>query len=163
MYAKNLSLSFGTSVIYDNANFNLLARDKVGIVGVNGAGKTTLFRILTGNIQPDSGVIDFGGKTVSYLPQQIKFETGDITVWDFLLSGRPINELQNKLQQLYIKIADNPDDVDIANMISETQERLEYDNCYSAEDELLEIISNMVLYFFLHFSFSFFLPFFTIS
>ena len=40
MKAVNLSLSFGTSVIYDAAEFSLLPRDKVGIVGVNGAGGT---------------------------------------------------------------------------------------------------------------------------
>lgn len=41
-------MSFGTTVIYDNAEFNLLPRDHVGIVGVNGAGKTTLFKVLIG-------------------------------------------------------------------------------------------------------------------
>lgn len=39
-------MSFGTTVIYDNAEFNLLLRDHVDIVGVNGAGKTTLFKVL---------------------------------------------------------------------------------------------------------------------
>ena len=54
MRAENLSLSFGTTVIYENAEFSLSPRDKVGIVGVNGAGKTTLFRLMTGQIQPDA-------------------------------------------------------------------------------------------------------------
>lgn len=143
MKAVNLSLSFGTNVIYDAAEFSLLPRDKVGIVGVNGAGKTTLFKIITGQIIPDTGYIDTNNANISYLPQQIEISDPEITVWNFLITGRPIAELEDKLKVLYEKIADNPDDQDIMNQISETQERLEYYNYYHAEDELLEIIENM--------------------
>ena len=143
MKAENLSLSFGTNIIYNSAEFNLLPRDKVGVVGVNGAGKTTLFKIILGKIQPDTGYIDTNNANISYLPQQIEFTTPDITVWDFLLSGRPIAELEEKLKDLYQKIADEPDNQEILDKISETQERLEYYNFYHAEDELLEIIENM--------------------
>ena len=143
MKAVNLSLSFGTNVIYDNAEFNLLPRDKVGIVGVNGAGKTTLFKIILGQIIPDSGYIDTNNANISYLPQQIEITKPDITVWDFLITGRPIAELEAKLNTLYEQIANNPDDQNVMNQISQTQERLEYYNYYHAEDELLEIIDNM--------------------
>jgi len=143
MYARNLTLSFGTTPIYDNAEFNIAPRDKCGIVGVNGAGKTTLFRLITNEIQPDSGTINLDNANIGYLPQQIKFTTPDITVWDFLMSGRPIGQLQEKLNNLYTCLAENPDDDAIATAISQTQERLEHYNVYNAEDELLEIISNM--------------------
>lgn len=143
MHIENLTLSFGTTPIYDAAEFNLNSRDKVGVVGVNGAGKTTLFRILTGQITPDSGRIDTGDANFGYLPQQIEITTPDITVWDFLLSGRPITELESELQKLYQDLADNPSDEHISDKISQTQERLEYYDYYNAEDTLLSIIENM--------------------
>lgn len=143
MHARNLSLSFGATPIYDNAEFNIAPRDKCGIVGVNGAGKTTLFRLITNEIQPDCGIINLDNANIGYLPQQIRFTTPDTTVWDFLMSGRPIAELQDKLNNLYTRLADNPDDDAIVTEISQTQERLEHYNVYNAEDELLEIISNM--------------------
>lgn len=143
MHIENLTLSFGTTPIYDAAEFNLNSRDKVGVVGVNGAGKTTLFRILTGQITPDSGRIDTGGANFGYLPQQIEITTPDITVWDFLLSGRPITELESELQKLYQDLADNPSDEHISDKISQIQERLEYYDYYNAEDTLLSIIENM--------------------
>ena len=115
MYARNLSLSFGTTPIYDDAEFNISPRDKCGIIGVNGAGKTTLFRLITGDILPDAGVINTDNANIGYLPQQIKFDNPDITVWEFLLSGRPIYELQNKLNDLYKAIAQNPDDENVAD------------------------------------------------
>ena len=48
MRASHLYLSFGTEIIYDDAEFILTNTDKAGIVGVNGAGKTTLFKLLLG-------------------------------------------------------------------------------------------------------------------
>ncbi len=144
MQVRNLSLSFGSTVIYDNAEFNLNPRDKVGVVGVNGAGKSTLFNILLEKIKPDAGYIDKSDtKNIGYLPQIIEIDTPDITVWDFLVQGRPINELNNQLVMLYSDLANNPDDENIAEKISYIQDRLEYYNCYTAENELLEIIENM--------------------
>ena len=143
MKAVNLSLSFGSNVIYDNAEFNLLPRDKVGIVGVNGAGKTTLFKIILGQIQPDAGYIDINNANIAYLPQQVEISDPDITVWDFLITGRPIAILENKLKTLYEQIAATPDDLDIMQQISQTQEQLEHYDYYNAETQLLEIIDNM--------------------
>lgn len=143
MRAHGLSLTFGTTVIYDNAEFNLLPRDHVGIVGVNGAGKTTLFRVLIGAQQLDGGKIDTDGARLGYLPQLIELDDADITVWDFLLSGRPIARLESELQNLYIKLADTPDDENISKQISDTQHELEYYDVYNAEDQLLNMIENM--------------------
>ena len=143
MHAYGLSLSFGTNVIYNNAEFNLNPRDKVGVVGVNGAGKTTLFKIILGQITPDAGHIDLDGARIGYLPQTIEISTPDTTVWDFLTTGRPIAELESKLHRLYEQIAAAPDDENVQSEIDRIQSEMDYDECYTAEDTLLEIIENM--------------------
>ncbi len=143
MNVKNLSLSFGTQVIYDAAEFNLGPRDHAGIIGVNGAGKSTLLNILSGRIMPDTGKIDTGGARMGYLPQIIEIDTPDITVWEFLLSGRPIAKLNSDLQDLYIKLADAPEDEQLADKISYVQHELDYYDAYGAEDALLALIENM--------------------
>jgi len=143
MHARNLSLSFGTQTIYDAAEFNIGPRDHVGVVGVNGAGKSTLFKIMIGNITPDTGYIDMGGRRIGYLAQTIDLPDYDISVWDFLTSGRPISELNNKLHDLYVRLADNPDDEKIADEISNVQHELEYYDVYNAEDALLSMIEFM--------------------
>ena len=143
MHIKNLTLSFGTQIIYDNAELSLGRRDHAGIVGVNGAGKSTLLNILIGRITPDAGKIDTGGARMGYLPQVIEIATPDLTVWDYLLTGRPIEELNHRLQELYIKLADVPDDKNIADEIATTQHELDYYDVYNAEDALLTLIENM--------------------
>lgn len=145
MRARNLSLSFGTTVVYDDASFDIGPRDHVGIVGVNGAGKTTLFKIITGQLAPDSGHIDTGRDRIGYLTQTVEINNSDITVWDYLLSGRPIADLEQKLSDLYMRLADNPDDETIAQQISDTQHELDYYDAYNAENAALELIENMGL------------------
>lgn len=143
MNANNLCLSFGSEVIYDNAEFRLSPRDKCGIVGVNGAGKTTLFRMITGEITPDAGEIRTDHARIGYLAQTIDINAMEATVWDYLLSGRPIAALERELQTHYEKIADDPDNPDAATNIARIQSELERLDCYRAEDALLELIDNM--------------------
>lgn len=143
MHARNLSLSFGTQTVYNSAEFNIGARDHVGIIGVNGAGKSTLFNIITGRIAPDAGYVDTGGARIGYLAQTIDIQNQEISVFDFLMSGRPIAELNARMTELYIALAENPDNEKIADDIAKTQHELEYYDAYCAENALLAMIENM--------------------
>ncbi len=58
--AKHLSKRYGDRVILDDFNYNFARYEKLGIVGNNGCGKTTFLKLLTGEEQPDSGVIEVG-------------------------------------------------------------------------------------------------------
>ena len=122
MRAENLCLSFGTNVIYDNVEFNIPRRAKCGIVGVNGAGKTTLFKIILGQITPDYGNVYTDGASIGYLPQVIEIKNPDVTVWDFIASARPIKQIESQLHDLYVMLAQNPDDTDVQNKINAVQE-----------------------------------------
>ena len=67
----NLSLAFGEQELFRNLNWHIRQGDRVGLVGPNGAGKTTLFRLLTGQIEPDAGVVQRGRDlSIGYLPQE---------------------------------------------------------------------------------------------
>lgn len=64
-----ISYSVSDKKILDNITHSL-TRGVVGLVGENGAGKTTLFKIIHGELRPDSGTVDTHGESVGYLPQQ---------------------------------------------------------------------------------------------
>lgn len=50
---KNLHLSYGTKVLFNDANINIHAGDRIGLLGLNGRGKSSLFKILTDDVSPD--------------------------------------------------------------------------------------------------------------
>lgn len=146
MKATNMSLAFNLETIYENASFNIEELDKVGVVGVNGAGKTTLFKVILKEIELDSGCVSINNqKRIGYLPQEIVLDNKDTTVFDYLMSARPIEKLNNKLIRLYNEVAVSKDDDQnkILKQISKTQELLEYYDVYNAENSMLEIVKNM--------------------
>ena len=151
MEIKDLTLSFGVQKIFNDINLNIPENEKVGIVGVNGAGKTTFFKVLLGLISPDSGKIRFKNNIrKGWLPQVISDEVPsmDITVFDFLLSGRPLIQLNEKLQQIYEQIAIEQSENkqrELFNKVDKLQNKLEYWNFYSSDTELLKIISGMAI------------------
>ena len=145
MIGENISLAFNLEKIYEDASFIINEFDKVGVVGVNGAGKTTLFKVILNELDLDSGKIKIGNKRIGYLPQEIEIPYEDITVFDYIMSARPIEKLNKKLIKLYDEVAKT--DIErqnkILKQISKTQEMLEYYDCYNAENIMLEIIANM--------------------
>jgi ATP-binding cassette subfamily F protein uup len=60
MEADRISKSFGERAVVSAFSTRIIRGDRVGIVGANGAGKTTLIRMLTGELEPDSGTVRLG-------------------------------------------------------------------------------------------------------
>lgn len=146
MKIDNLSLSFGTAEVYKNFTVEFNQNDKVGIIGVNGAGKTTLFKLILGELTPDAGTITVSSK-IGYLPQVIEdnFDK-EMSVFDYLLSARPIKELENKLTNLYEQIATEKNEHNLKKYmkdITKVEDELTYYEQYNAESELLKIIAGM--------------------
>lgn len=146
MKIDNLSLSFGTAEVYKNLTIEFNQNDKVGIIGVNGAGKTTLFKLILGELTPDTGTITVSSK-IGYLPQVIEDNFNkEMSVFDYLLSARPIKELENKLTNLYEQIATEKNEHNLKKYmkdITKVEDELTYYEQYNAESELLKIIAGM--------------------
>lgn len=71
---QDLSISFDGKQIFDNLNFIVNDKEKVGLIGRNGCGKTTLFKILSGKIKDYEGKISIPkGYKVGYLEQHLQF------------------------------------------------------------------------------------------
>jgi ATP-binding cassette subfamily F protein 3 len=71
LHGNNITISFGTNVIFDTINFQVEENDRIGIVGKNGTGKSTLMRLIAGLLPPDDGSLDCArGLSVGYLTQE---------------------------------------------------------------------------------------------
>ena len=86
--AKNLSKSFGDTVLFENLSFSLPRGGIVGVVGPNGAGKTTLFRIITGSEKPDQGSFTVGETVKLGYVDQDRMLDGTLTVWEAIAGGK---------------------------------------------------------------------------
>lgn len=149
MNIKNLTMTFGTQEIFDDINLQIKEKEKVGIIGVNGAGKSTFFKLILGKLEPDRGkIILKPGTRIGFLPQVISDEipSMEISVFDYLLDGRPIKKLEKELSEAYTEASIESDEKKlkiIMKKIGKLQEKLEYYEVYNAENILLKIVTGM--------------------
>ena len=64
---QNLSKAYGGVQAVSNVSFVVNAGEMLALIGPNGAGKTTCFNMLNGQIDPDSGSIEFEGRSLAGL------------------------------------------------------------------------------------------------
>ena len=82
----NLTYLQGGLPLLQNVNLQAYANQRIGLVGKNGCGKSTLFRLIRGEIKPDSGEISMqSGKTIAFVEQEIA--TSDQPALEFVLDG----------------------------------------------------------------------------
>ncbi|MBF9150124.1 ABC-F family ATP-binding cassette domain-containing protein [Novosphingobium jiangmenense] len=86
--ADHVNKSFGERPIVKDFTLRITRKDRIGVVGSNGAGKTTLLKLLTGELEPDSGTITLA-KTLQgvMIDQQRSLMAPDKRVRDVLADG----------------------------------------------------------------------------
>ncbi len=84
--ATNVSKAFGEETLFENVSFHVEEHDKIGLVGANGAGKTTLFKMIIGQMEPDTGGVYVNRDAIGYMEQYACLDDGR-TVLEEALSG----------------------------------------------------------------------------
>ncbi len=107
---NNIGFAYGTETIIKDISFSAQENDKVGLVGVNGAGKSTLFKIITGELNQESGEV-FVSKDLAlgYLKQNAALNT-DNTLWDELIEVfRELIDMEKAINRIEIEISSTTD------------------------------------------------------
>ncbi|MEY4647472.1 MAG: energy-dependent translational throttle protein EttA [Aquirufa sp.] len=85
---QGVSKSFGDKLLYENVSFSLPPAGIVGIIGPNGAGKTTMFKLITGQLQPDSGTFEVGETVkLAYVDQEHNQLVAEKSVYETIADG----------------------------------------------------------------------------
>jgi ATP-binding cassette subfamily F protein uup len=97
---KNLNLSFGPKIIFNNAEIAIDSTDRIGLLGLNGKGKSTLFKVLSGDTIPDFSTPPFEftkakgdidkAFSLFYIPQELPVTGNETkTIKDFFFLFYP--------------------------------------------------------------------------
>src|SRR5690606_22012240 len=80
--------------LFENLSFRLPPGGIVGVIGPNGAGKTTLFRMITGEVAPDSGELRIGPTVeLGYVDQNRDALRAENSVYEEISGGRDLIEM----------------------------------------------------------------------
>ena len=83
--AQGLTKTYGDKTIVKGFDLRALRGDRVAFVGPNGVGKTTLLKMLTGEVQPDSGTVTLGTNLEIAVFDQTRTRLDlDASLWDNL-------------------------------------------------------------------------------
>ena len=101
---KNVTLSFGKRVLFDEVNLNFTKGNCYGVIGANGAGKSTFLKILSGEIEPNKGTIEITpGERMAVLKQN-QFEFDEFTVLNTVLKGHDkLWNVMHEREKIYAK------------------------------------------------------------
>jgi len=107
---SNISKAYGGQILFYEASFFIGDGEKVGLVGPNGAGKSTIFRMITGEEQPDDGVVDRPKRTtVGYFRQDVGDLKGRTVMAETLSGAGEAGRLGEELKELEAILNDHED------------------------------------------------------
>ena len=138
---SNLAIQFGKRVLFSDVNLKFTAGNCYGIIGANGAGKSTLIRMLSGDLDPTRGNIQFGhGERLSVLKQD-HFEFDEFTVLETVMMGHTVLwKVKEEKDAIYLK-----EDFSDADGIraSELEDKFSEMNGWNAESEAASLLSGL--------------------
>ena len=101
--AKEVAKSYDGRVILRPFDLRVMRGDRVAFVGPNGAGKTTLIKMLTGEVEPDSGEVTLGtGLNLAVFDQARSAIDPDVSLWD-ALTGDPAMRVSGSADQVMVR------------------------------------------------------------
>lgn len=102
---KNITKSYGIDTILHDVNFTINEGEKVGLIGANGAGKSTLFKILTNQLDQDSGELFVEkNKKLGYLSQHLSLEESSTIYEELLFVFKELLDMEKKLNALELRM-----------------------------------------------------------
>ena len=138
---SNLSIQFGKRTLFDEVNVTFTTGNCYGIIGANGAGKSTFLKVLSGQLDPNSGHVHLeSGKRMSVLEQNHFAYDGQQVLQSVIMGNKPLYAIKKEMDDLYAK----PDFSDAdSERVGELQIKYEEMNGWNADSDAAALLSSL--------------------
>jgi len=138
---SNLSLQFGKRVLFDEVNITFSPGNCYGIIGANGAGKSTFLKILSKDLEPNTGSVFIEpGKRLSVLEQNHNRYNENSVLETVILGNQKLFELKSEIDSIYAKEDFSDKDAD---RVGELQASFEEMNGWNADADASFLLSSL--------------------
>ena len=118
IHLTNISKQYGSQILLKNANLQILAGTRSGLVGANGTGKTTIFHLITGAEDADDGDITFSKKIkIGYFSQNVGEMSGRSALGEVMSGAADVVKLGKEMKKMEIAMAEPMDDDAMAALL----------------------------------------------
>ncbi len=145
----SVTIRFGSFVLFDGITFQVNPGDRIGLVGRNGAGKTTILNLIAGLQEPDEGkVVRTSGKSIGYLPQQMKHARGKTLYRETLEAFSDLMELQKRIAAITTELEERTDHhsagyTNLIQELSNANEQFEMEGGHSIEADVEQTLTGL--------------------
>lgn len=144
---EKVTHGFGARRILEDASFRLLKGEHIGLIGANGEGKSTFLNIITGQLSPDEGKVEWSKRvTVGYLDQHSSLKKG-MTIRDALREAfQHMFDLEKEMLSIYDAMSTAEDGIEeMMEDAGEIQHILEHSGFYTLDAKIEEIANGLGL------------------
>ncbi|MGN1325101.1 MAG: ABC-F family ATP-binding cassette domain-containing protein [Candidatus Spyradenecus sp.] len=145
---REVAVRYGSEPLFEHASFKINAGERVGIVGPNGSGKSTLFKLILGEMSPDTGdVLHEGSPRIGFVRQHLQPAFPEQTLLQYCLDGIPgFGETERTIARLEEALAATSDGAAKERMLRELGEahtRFEQMGGYTLEARVKESLGGL--------------------
>ncbi len=139
---------FGHKLLFENTDWLITPRDRVGLVGANGTGKSTLMKVLAGLDTLDYGsLIIAKGTTAGYLPQDGLSLSGRTVFAECMTVFAELHAMERELETLTHRISEldhtSPEYSDVADRYHSLEHEFRTRDGYSIEAEVGRVLMGL--------------------
>ena len=145
----NLTVQYGNRILFDNVNFKIDVRDRIGLVGRNGAGKSTLLKIIAGFQTGDEGTVTIpNNSTLGFLHQDLQLPKGKTVIEEALTAFEEAKKIEQKIEKINTELGERTDYesdsyLELVTSLAEATDRFQLLGGNKAEAEAERILSGL--------------------
>jgi len=147
IHLSNITVQFGTQLLFKDASFQLPPGTRTGLVGPNGSGKTTVFRLLAGQQEPDSGEISRPKRTViGYFSQDVGEMSGRSALEEVMAVAEDVIALRSEIEEMEAMMGEPLSDNEMDALLQRygtAQEQFEARGGYDLESRAQAILTGL--------------------
>ena len=138
---SNLSLRFGKRVLFEEVELKFVNNNCYGVIGANGAGKSTFLKILSGEIEPTSGLVSLNKGARMAVLKQNHFEFDEQVVLNTVIMGhKKLWDIMQEKDSIYAKPDFSDED---GTRASELEAEFAEMDGWNAETDAAQILSSL--------------------
>ena len=141
---EHLKKTYGEKTLFDDLNFIVNEKDRIGLIGTNGSGKTTLLNALTELDPADSGdLIKPNNYRMSYL-KQIPELNDEMTIMEAAFEGAsPVFETIRHYEAALTAYSEHPEDEKLQQRYSDAEDRMNREDAWNADNDVKTILTQL--------------------